>query len=74
MLLIHQRAVAPTRYAVECQHGNRRENGPGTPAFKISVCGKEYLERVLSADDYSAAITFVRGDLNISGEILPVLG
>jgi hypothetical protein len=74
MLLIPQRAVEPTRYAVECQHGNRRVNGSGTPAFKISVSGEEHLERVSSVDGYSAAITFVQGEISISGDIPVVLG
>ncbi len=63
----------PVSYAVEFRNGQRRLNGEGPPAFTIAVADEQTLERILGADDYTAAMAFVRGEIDIRGDITAAL-
>jgi cyclopropane-fatty-acyl-phospholipid synthase len=59
-----------TPYAVEFDHGKLRSNSAGPPSSTMPASGKDHLERLLSADPYSAAIAFVQGEFVISRDLI----
>lgn len=59
-----------TSYAVVCKRGPQQSYGAGPPAFTISVADEDHLSRLLNADSYSAAMDFINGDADVSGDLI----
>lgn len=57
-------------YAVEFDRGGRRNCGGGLPSFTFQVADEPHFERILSADDFTAAQAFIRGEFGISGDLI----
>ncbi len=67
------RATATFDYAVEFPSGEREIHGAEPPAFTISVDDREQLQQVLTGEDYAAALGFIHGDFDISGDLVAAL-
>jgi cyclopropane-fatty-acyl-phospholipid synthase len=57
-------------YVVEFPNGETRTVGEGPPSFTIHAPDEDSLARLLYADLYSAALSFLRGDVDIDGDLL----
>src|SRR5215469_6626172 len=60
-------------YAVEYRSGERVIHGSGSPAFTISAANQSRLRRFLKSDAYSAGRAFIRGELDVSGDLIAAL-
>ena len=60
--------AAPAWRAV-FRDGTVRQSGDGPPAFTFRVPSESALERLLATDAYSAAMAFVRGELDVEGDL-----
>jgi cyclopropane-fatty-acyl-phospholipid synthase len=49
--------------------GTELLSGAGTPCFTLHVPTRDALERILTADVYSAATAFIRGEFDVSGDL-----
>jgi cyclopropane-fatty-acyl-phospholipid synthase len=49
--------------------GSEWLSGEGTPSFTFRVANREALERLLVTDAYSAAMAFIRGDVDVEGDL-----
>ena len=72
-MLAQEQRDAPVAYAVRFDDGKRQTSGEGAPAFTISIGDRERLAEILAADDYTAAMAFVRGELSIEGDLVAAL-
>jgi cyclopropane-fatty-acyl-phospholipid synthase len=61
---------ASASYAVQVASGDIRIVGDGPPSFTIRVPNENTLTRLLGADLYSAAMSFLGGDADIQGDLL----
>jgi len=59
-----------TSYAVRFSNGSEETHGEGPPAFTLAVRDREHLRRVIEADAYSAALSFVRGEFDVVGNLV----
>jgi hypothetical protein len=66
-------ASRPAAYAVELKDGRRRIQGDGQPAFTFRISDETQLERLLTADDFGAAAAFIRGEFDMSGDLLSAI-
>jgi cyclopropane-fatty-acyl-phospholipid synthase len=66
------RAATPDSYAVEYRNGKRTINGD-TPAFTFCVIDDAQLQRILTLDDCSAARAYIRGEFDVSGDLVAAL-
>jgi len=69
----HLEEIAQVGYAVEYRSGKRETHGKGPPAFTISVADESHLQRLLRGNAYSAALEFLRGQCDISGDLVAAL-
>lgn len=60
-------------YAVQYPSGKRELHGKEPPAFTISVADQTQLERVLTGEAYSAALSFIRREFEISGDLVAAI-
>jgi cyclopropane-fatty-acyl-phospholipid synthase len=56
-------------YAVRLSDGTEERHGDGEPAFTLIVHDRQQLERLSGANAYSAALSFVRGDFDLQGDL-----
>lgn len=60
-------------YEVKFRDGGEQIRGRGKPVFTLRASTEKLLDRILKGDDFSAALAFIRGDLDISGDIIAAL-
>src|SRR5579862_9653022 len=72
-MLQAQEEMPPAAYAVDFDNGKRQVNGDGAPSFTLSLHDPKQLEEILSGDDYTAAMAFVRGEFDISGDLVAAM-
>ena len=60
-------------YAIQFRGGETRMAGEGTPAFTLRVPDETAYSRLMSADLYTAAMTFLNGGVEIEGDLLPAV-
>jgi cyclopropane-fatty-acyl-phospholipid synthase len=60
-------------YEVVYENGGSFVKGEGHPAFTFLVKNSRHLDHLLHADPYSAAMSFVRGDFEIEGDIVAAI-
>jgi cyclopropane-fatty-acyl-phospholipid synthase len=65
-----RRDPAPPSYEVQLRSGERRAYGKGDPSFTIVVTDQTQLNWLLRADAYSAALAFIRGDIEVHGDLI----
>ncbi|MCL4783154.1 MAG: cyclopropane-fatty-acyl-phospholipid synthase family protein [Bryobacterales bacterium] len=66
-------SAATLDYAVEYPSGEREVHGAEPPKFTISVDDRAQLQQVLTGEDYTAALGFIHGDFDISGDLVAAL-
>lgn len=59
-----------TAYAVRFSNGSEETHGEGPPAFTLVVRDRDDLRRVLEADAYSAALSFLRAGFAVVGDLV----
>lgn len=64
---------APITFASETVSGRRQVHGAGVPRFTIRVPDEASLKRFLDTDNYSAAMSFVRGEFDVDGDLLAAI-
>lgn len=64
---------ATPSYLVRFRDGREQVHGSGTPSFTLLVADKKQLARVLSADAYSAAVSFIRGEFDVEGDLIDAI-
>lgn len=57
-------------YAVRYADGAQEHFGAGVPEFTVAVRDRSHLRRLLEADAYTAAIGFIHGDFEVSGDLV----
>lgn len=57
-------------YAVQVANGGQKLYGEGAPKFVVHVASDREWKSLLHADEYSAAKAFVKGGLDITGDIV----
>jgi len=62
--------LSATAYAVRFSSGSEETHGDGPPAFTLIVRDRDHLRRVLEADAYSAALSFLRADFGVVGDLV----
>jgi cyclopropane-fatty-acyl-phospholipid synthase len=60
----------PPSYAIRFSDGTEENHGNDPPAFTLVVRDRRQLERLLQADAYSAALSFVRGEFDVQGDLV----
>lgn len=60
----------PDSYAIRFSDGTVENQGNGPPAFTLVVKNRRQLGWLLKADAYSAALSFVRGELDVQGDLV----
>ena len=60
----------PIPYAVRFSNGREESCGEGRPAFTLVVRDRHHLRQVLEADAYSAALSFIRADFDVLGDLV----
>jgi cyclopropane-fatty-acyl-phospholipid synthase len=61
---------SPETYAVRSFDGAEEIHGEGHPAFTLVVRDGRRMQRVFDTDPYSAALSFIRGDFDIEGDLV----
>jgi cyclopropane-fatty-acyl-phospholipid synthase len=61
---------SPETYAVRFPAGAEEVHGEGHPGFTLIVRDRRQLQRLLDADAYSAALSFIRGDFDVEGDLV----
>lgn len=64
------RPSVPESYAVEFASGAEEPHGDGRPEFTLVVRDRDHLRRLLAADAYSAALSFIRADFDVRGDLV----
>jgi cyclopropane-fatty-acyl-phospholipid synthase len=62
--------IAPRPYSVRFSDGTEETQGAGPPAFTLVVEDRRQLEWLLRADAYSAALSFIRDDFDVRGDLI----
>ena len=57
-------------FAVEYDGGMKQACAKGAAAFTLLVADEPQLQRILKGDDYSAARAYVRGEFEVSGDLV----
>lgn len=60
----------PTAHAVRYPDGEEERFGVGPPAFVIAARSREHFQRILHMDAYAAAMAFIRGEFDVSGDLV----
>ena len=60
-------------YTVAFRSGKKESRGSGPPSFTISVEDESHLRALLEGSAYSAALAFVRGEVDITGDLVAAL-
>ena len=60
-------------YAVEFRSGKSEVCGSGTPRFTLVVTDESQLRGILEGDSHSAAMAFIRGQFDVSGDLIAAL-
>ncbi len=68
-----QAPAGAVAYSVVYRDGRSETAGDGPPVFTLHVSDDTQLRRVLSGDDYSVAMAFVRGEFDVSGDLISAL-
>lgn len=63
------KAALPT-FAVRSADGREERRGEGEPAFTVVVPDAGHFQRVFQADAYSAALSFIRGEFDVVGDLV----
>ena len=58
-----------TSWQAVFEDGTDRHSGGSPPAFTLRVADQKSLERILSADSYTAAMAYLRGEFEIEGDL-----
>jgi cyclopropane-fatty-acyl-phospholipid synthase len=56
-------------YSVRFSDGTEEMHGEGDPAFTLIVRDRRQMQRLLGIDAYSAALSFIRGDFDVQGDL-----
>lgn len=59
----------PGAYAVRFSNGMEERHGEGHPLFTLVVRDRHHGQRVLAADAYSAALSFIRAEFDVLGDL-----
>ena len=60
----------PATYAARFSNGSEETYGDGSPSFTLIVRDHQHLQRVLTSDPYSAALSFIRGEFELVGDVV----
>lgn len=60
----------PDSYGVRFPDGTEENHGNYPPAFTLVVRNRRVLEWLLKADAYSAALSFIRGEFDVQGDLV----
>ena len=60
----------PDSYAIRLADRAVERHGDDSPAFTLVVRDRRQLNRLLQADAYSAALSFVRGEFDVQGDLV----
>jgi cyclopropane-fatty-acyl-phospholipid synthase len=60
----------PDSYGVQFSDGTEENHGNDPPAFKLVVRDHRQLEWLLKADAYSAALSFISGEIDVRGDLV----
>lgn len=63
----------PDSYAIRFSDGTEENHGNDPPAFTIVVRDRRQLEWLLQADAYSAALSFIRGEFDVQGDLVAAI-
>ncbi|HSL23501.1 MAG TPA: cyclopropane-fatty-acyl-phospholipid synthase family protein [Vicinamibacterales bacterium] len=61
---------APGSYAVRFASGTEERVGDGPPAFTIVARDRSHLQWFLNTDPYSAAMAFIRDEVDVTGDLV----
>ncbi|HEU0139714.1 MAG TPA: cyclopropane-fatty-acyl-phospholipid synthase family protein [Bryobacteraceae bacterium] len=64
------RRTIPETYTVRFSNGAEETYGEGLPAFTLIVRDRRQMLDLFSSDTYSAALSFIRGDFNVEGDLV----
>ncbi len=59
----------PDSYQVRFSDGTEERHGNENPAFTLVVRDRQQLQSLIGADAYSAALSFIRGDFDVQGDL-----
>jgi len=59
-----------TAYAVRFSNGSEETHGEAPPAFTLAVRDGAHMQNLLGSDAYSAALSFVRGEFDVVGNLV----
>lgn len=65
--------TVPNSYKVRYSDGTEEIRGDCPPAFTFVVRDRGQLERLLKADAYSAALSFIRGKFDVQGDLVSAI-
>jgi len=68
-IVVWDRTV-PESYGVQFLDGAEEQHGNDSPPFSLVVRGRRQLEWLLNADAYSAALSFIRGEFDVQGDLI----
>jgi len=63
-------STGPVAWSVVFLDGSELRFGDGRPCFTFHVATRKAFDRILAADAYSAAIAFVRGQFDVTGDLV----
>src|SRR5260370_19454763 len=69
-MLAQDELVRPVAYQAQFADGRRQVSGDGAPSFTISIPDQRQLDAIMEADDYTAAMGFLRGEFDIAGDLV----
>ena len=64
------RRTTSETYTVRFSNGAEETYGEGLPAFTLIVRDRRQMLALFSSDTYSAALSFIRGDFNVEGDLV----
>lgn len=66
-------SAAGTAWRAVFANGSEQRSGQGAPLFTLHVSTGDALQRLLATDAYSAGVAFVRGEFDVSGDLVAAI-